>query len=138
MATYELSHQRDHGRAFGARRINYVEQVERAIRRNFSNEHLSLLEIARELNFKSRTLQYHLKNNGTSFQKIYDLVRLDILIDYLTHSDASVSEIAQILHFSDRTATSRFAKLKTGKTPSEIRKFNLGQLDRALQHEHSS
>ena len=49
-------------------------------------------------------------------------MRIELAEKYLRHSRLSAAEIAELLHFADSSALSRFMRTKAGATPSEIRR----------------
>ncbi len=68
-----------------------------------------------------RTLQRRLATSGSSFDDLRTKVRASLATLYLRDSSLSVSEIAEILQFSETSALSRFMKRITGQSPRQIR-----------------
>jgi AraC-like DNA-binding protein len=97
-------------------------RVELAVRALLPSGRFDLPAVAAEIGVCSRTLQMRLKRRGASFQGIVDAVRIELAEKYLRHSRLSAAEIAELLHFADSSALSRFMRTKAGATPSEIRK----------------
>lgn len=97
-------------------------RVELAVRALLPSGRFDLPAVAAEIGMCSRTLQMRLKRRGASFQGIVDAVRIELAEKYLRHSRLSAAEIAELLHFADSSALSRFMKTKAGATPSEIRR----------------
>jgi AraC-like DNA-binding protein len=97
-------------------------QVELAVRALLPSGRFDLPAVATEIGVCSRTLQLRLKRRGTSFQAIVDAVRIELAEKYLRQSRLSAAEIAELLHFADSSALSRFMRTKAGATPSEIRR----------------
>ena len=99
-----------------------VVRVELAVRALIPSGRFDLPAVAGELGLCTRTLQMRLKRRGASFQKIVDQVRVELAEKYLRNSRLSAAEIAELLHFADSSALSRFMKSKAGATPSDIRR----------------
>jgi AraC-like DNA-binding protein len=78
--------------------------------------------VAKNLAVTTRNLQLKLKDEGTSFRKLFDEVRKKISIGYLKDEDASICEIALLLGFADQSAFHHAFKRWTGKTPGEYRR----------------
>ena len=97
-------------------------RVELAVRALLPSGRFDLPAVAAEIGVCARTLQLRLKRRGASFQGIVDAVRIELAEKYLRHSRLSAAEIAELLHFADSSALSRFMRTKAGATPSEIRR----------------
>lgn len=78
-------------------------------------------EVAQRLNLTQQTLRRKLKAEGTSYQRIKDLVRRDVAIYHLTQQSVPVSEVAQLVGYSDPGVFVRAFKGWTGVTPGEYR-----------------
>lgn len=81
---------------------------------------LSLESVARRLGSPPRTLQRHLKNEGTSFAKMVDSLRHELSQRYLKDRRLSVQETAFLLGFSDVSAFHRAFVRWTGLTPKRF------------------
>ncbi|MNO03899.1 HTH-type transcriptional regulator VirS [compost metagenome] len=68
-----------------------------------------------------RTLQRHLQQAGTSYQRILDELRQELAGRYLADSDLPIQEIALRLGFSEPRSFHRSFKAWTGRTPGEYR-----------------
>ncbi len=99
-----------------------VLRVDRAIRMMINMEGCCAQQIADSLGIKLRTLQHRLQQSNTSYQELYDNVRLELARNYLRKSDLSVAAIAERLFFNDCAALSRFFKVRTGRSPRVYRK----------------
>ena len=97
-------------------------RVELVIRALLPTGRFDLPSVAAELGMSARTLQDRLKRRGASFQGIVDAVRVELAEKYLRHSRLNSAEIAELLHFADSSALSRFMKAKAGATPSQVRR----------------
>jgi len=80
-----------------------------------------LPDIAKELGMSARSLQVRLAECGTSFQEIHNDIRINLSKKYLTHSNLSIAEIAELLQFSEPSAFTRFFKSLMGATPRKFR-----------------
>ncbi len=76
---------------------------------------------ARMLKLSRRTLQRRLANEGSSFVAILDSVRADLALYYLSESELSVAEVAEILQFSETSALTRAFRRWYGAPPRQAR-----------------
>jgi AraC-like DNA-binding protein len=76
-----------------------------------------LLDMANLLNTSERTLKRMLASENTSFRKLVKEFQCSESIDYLTNSNLNISEIADILGFSDASSFSQSFKRWTGVSP---------------------
>lgn len=77
--------------------------------------------VAEVLSLHSRTLHRRLREEGTSFQRIKNEVRRDMLIPYLDQTDFPISEISERLGFAEQSAMTRFCRQWLGRSPTERR-----------------
>ena len=96
------------------------------IRRGLGSNAVSLEHIASELGIEPRTLQRKLVKSGTSFQKIFDQVRLELALYYLQRTTMDVTQIALELGYAESSVFSRAFKRWTGKAPGYYRKEKSG------------
>lgn len=82
----------------------------------------SLSDLASDLGLSERTLMRHLKLEGSRFQAMLDGVRQQRAVWLLTHSTATVEDIATRLGFEDTSNFSRTFRRWFGKLPSEVRR----------------
>lgn len=80
-----------------------------------------LLTTANLMHMSKRTLMRKLKQEGTSYQQIKDLVRRDTAIFFLAQQHLSVAEIAEKIGYSDPAVFARAFKAWTGLSPVEYR-----------------
>lgn len=81
-----------------------------------------LIEDAAEyVHLTKRTLIRKLREEGTSYQQIKDLVRRDRAIYLLTHRSIPLAQIAEEIGFSDPAVFARAFKTWTGVSPREYR-----------------
>jgi AraC-like DNA-binding protein len=102
--------------------IPFALRADRTIRVLIDEGGCSVEKIAVILGVSPRTLQLRLKEEGTSYQTLYDQARLEIAIQYLENSNLPITAIAERLQFSHTGAFSRFFKRHMGMTPRELLK----------------
>jgi AraC-like DNA-binding protein len=78
--------------------------------------------LAERLQLGPASLRRRLDREGSSFRIIKDALRRDLAIDYLSHSDLSVEQIAPALGFAETSAFHRAFKQWTGARPGEYRR----------------
>ena len=78
-------------------------------------------DAAKTLHMTKRTLMRKLKEEGTSYQQIKDLVRRDRAIYLLTQHSMPLGDIAEAVGFSDPAVFARAFKGWTGVSPREYR-----------------
>lgn len=78
-------------------------------------------DVGEALGMHPRTLLRRLREEGTTFQRIKDEVRLDLMGYYLRETDLEFSVISEKLGFNEQSVLSRFARAQTGASPSELR-----------------
>jgi AraC-like DNA-binding protein len=78
-------------------------------------------DVASRLNMTERTLLRRLKEEGTTFAEVFDRLREELAFQYLNHDEMSLSDIAEVLGFSDYGTFSRAFKRWTGRRPSDVR-----------------
>lgn len=76
---------------------------------------------AARLRLSARSLQRHLKSEGTGFQTLLDATREDLARHYLTTSDLTVEEISYLLAYRDPNSFYRAFQIWTGQTPMAVR-----------------
>ncbi len=114
------------------------EQVEKAISDKpiFSDEFVidtfiahefkpksSVEELATQLHVSERQLHRIIKQKyNMNYREKQKEIRVEIATGFLTGTDKSIGEIAELLGYSNTSAFSAFMKNATGKTPRQIRK----------------
>lgn len=91
------------------------------LRRQVDHGFPSLETVADTLCMTPRTLMRKLKEEGSSFQRIKDLVRRDQAMQLLGSSALPLSDVADRVGFSDPAVFSRAFKHWTGMSPSAYR-----------------
>jgi AraC-like DNA-binding protein len=97
-------------------------RAELALRAVIAEQACQLEAVASALGMSARTLQRQLQDQGSSFQALYDKVRIDLARKYLAHSSLSIAAVAERLHFSETAAFTRHFKRHTGMTPRAFRR----------------
>lgn len=97
-------------------------QVKRKLRSCSKGHWPELEDLASSLNMTTSTLHRRLESEGENFQAIKNSVRRDMAIEYLSHTNKNISEIAQDLGFSEPSAFQHAFKKWTGTRPGEYRK----------------
>ena len=109
-------------RNFRSQHGSISDRVRHAIRIHLSSPKANKTDIAYMLAMHPRSLQRKLHEEGTSFELIKDQLRQQLLLQYLADSQASMSQIASVLGFSEQSALSRACKSWFGVTPRQLRK----------------
>lgn len=102
-------------------RNSWSAHVRRRLRASPPSEWPDLGQIAEELGVGLSTLHRKLDQEGVIFRDIKDSLRRDLAIDRLTHSTASVAQIAGELGFAEPSAFHRAFKQWTGARPGDYR-----------------
>ncbi len=79
-------------------------------------------EVARQLKLSKRTLSRRLDQYGTSYQKIIRKVRQELAIHYLTSTNWTIEDIADMLDYESASNFGRAFKRWTGIPPGVYRK----------------
>ncbi|MCK5480039.1 MAG: AraC family transcriptional regulator [Gammaproteobacteria bacterium] len=77
--------------------------------------------VARMLGMSHRTLQRRLTTQNLVFNDMVDSIRKAIAIDYVQHSDYSLTDIALMVGYCELSSFSRAFKRWTGKSPQHLR-----------------
>ncbi len=101
-------------RSLSARILNIIGD-------DFRRELPGFEAVAQALNMSPRTLRRRLEAEGTSYQRLKDRARRDSAIAYLGRAELSISDVAELLGFSDPSAFYRSFKRWTGRSPGDYR-----------------
>lgn len=96
--------------------------VRRLIEEHLGEHLLDLTSIAQRMGLTPRTLQRRLKDEGTSFQAVFDDLRLQAAKEELLGQDTDIETIAAMLGYSEPANFYRAFKAWTGLTPGEFRR----------------
>lgn len=97
------------------------DQVHAALLELLPAGHGNIGAVARRLFVSTRSLQRHLKSEGTTFQACLDETREALARHYLTASSLSAAEIAFLVGYEDPNSFYRAFRSWTGKTPERVR-----------------
>ena len=78
-------------------------------------------DAARRLYLSARSLQRHLKDEGTTFQAELNATREALARQYLTSTELNVEEISYLLAYRDPNSFYRAFQVWTGQTPGTLR-----------------
>ena len=84
-------------------------------------EEPTLVTVADRLSMGVRTLQLHLKDEGTTYQQVLDDIRKDLAVKHLREQFLSTTDIAYLLGFAEPSVFFRSFKKWTGQTPGAYR-----------------
>lgn len=88
---------------------------------DFRRDMPSFREVTQRLNMSARTLRRRLEREGTSYRLIKDNARRDAAIAYLSNPELTISDVAELMGFSDPSAFHRAFKRWTGQSPGDFR-----------------
>jgi AraC-like DNA-binding protein len=98
------------------------ERTRAEIARRLAAGTAELPAVARALSLSERTLQRRLRELGTSFQALLDEERRAVAVERIGSVDATVTDVAFLLGFSDTSAFTRAFRRWTGVTPAAFRR----------------
>ncbi|MCB1842763.1 MAG: AraC family transcriptional regulator ligand-binding domain-containing protein [Halioglobus sp.] len=101
--------------------MSITHQISEILGNDFREEMPSFEELTGLLNMSARTLRRRLEKEGTSYQRIKDNARRDAAISMLSREGLTVSEVAELVGFSDPSAFHRSFKKWTGQSPGSYR-----------------
>jgi AraC-like DNA-binding protein len=76
----------------------------------------------KKLHITTHKVQRRLSEEGSSYQKIKDAVRLEVIKEMLGNPDYSVSQVSERSGFTEVASFARAVKKSTGMTPGQYRK----------------
>ena len=85
-------------------------------------EWLSIDRAAALADISVRTLQRRLAEEGSVFSELIDEVRVEVAVEMLKNTEASLVEIASETGYSRVSNFIRAFRRRTGKTPAELRR----------------
>ncbi|SET20526.1 AraC-type DNA-binding protein [Marinobacter segnicrescens] len=101
--------------------ITFSRQVRPLIARHLARGKVKVEEVAAELNMSRHTLYKKLKEENLTFAGLLEDVRREQALNYMNDRDRTLSEVAELLGFSELSAFSRAFKRWMGKSPAEFR-----------------
>ena len=93
-------------------------QVEAALRTLLQNGRADIASVAARLGVSRQTLYRRLRAEGTSYEQVLRVLRLELARDYLADGARSVAEIGYSLGFADGPSFSKAFKRWTGSSPT--------------------
>lgn len=112
-----------------ANRLKAISEVPPVVRslETFIQSHLvqgipDLGQAAKALEIAPRTLQKKLSDEGTSFSKVVENVRLELAKSLLKDSEYSLIEISLLVGFSEQSAFTRAFSRWSGESPTAFRR----------------
>jgi AraC-like DNA-binding protein len=87
---------------------------------------ISLPDMAALVGTSARTLQRRLDAQGTTYSVVLDEVRQRVALERLLHTDATITEIAHDLGYSDSAHFARAFRRWAGISPLELRRLHRG------------
>ncbi|MEO0598579.1 MAG: helix-turn-helix domain-containing protein, partial [Chloroflexota bacterium] len=104
-----------------AQNATYAEKVRACLIEILASGQYNVDDVASRLAVSRRTLQRHLRNEGTSFQQVLDGLREELARHYLAKSEYSSGQIAFLLGYEDPNSFFRAFRTWTGQTPDVVR-----------------
>lgn len=104
-----------------AQNATYTEKVRACLMEILASGQYRVGDVASRLAVSPRTLQRHLRNEGTSFQQVLDRLREELARHYLAKSEYNSGEIAFLLGYEDPNSFFRAFRAWTGQTPEVVR-----------------
>ncbi len=99
----------------------YTEKVRACLMEIMASGQYKVGDVASRLAVSPRSLQRHLRNEGSSFQHVLDSLREELARHYLATSDYSSGQIAFLLGYEDPNSFYRAFRAWTGQTPEVVR-----------------
>jgi AraC-like DNA-binding protein len=96
-------------------------QVRGVIMQFLGTPHCRNERVAAKLNLHPKTMQRVLKANGTSFQKIKDEVRRDLMLYYLTRTKLDFARLSEKLGFTEQSVMTRYCNRWFSMPPTKLR-----------------
>jgi AraC-like DNA-binding protein len=117
---------------------DFVAQVKQVLFRLLGAKGCSLEEVSREFSIHPRTLNRRLKEAGTSFRELHNMVRLLLACQLLRDTQSDIRVIATQLGYSGVNAFTRAFSHWAGTPPAAWRKHILSGPDKELNRPRDS
>jgi AraC-like DNA-binding protein len=108
-------------RAFAHQRPPLHAQVRGLVMQFLATERCGNAAVAAELNLHPRTLHRRLAAEGTSFQKIKDEVRRDVMLYYLQQTRLDLMRVSERLGFAEQSVMTRSCRRWFSASPTRVR-----------------
>ena len=105
----------------GNSRLQYSSNVKRVIARAIQDGDCSIELVSRYMSINKRTLQRQLQERQLTFKSLLECVRFDMATKYLRESTIPLSQISDILCYSNLSGFSRAFKRHGGASPRQWR-----------------
>lgn len=99
-----------------------VDQASQLIQKNLPTGKVSQSYVANLMGMSAKTLQRKLKSESTHFQQLLDSTRQEMAVFLLSNTPYIMTEISELLGFSEPRSFHRWFLKVTGKTPGNYRK----------------
>lgn len=99
-------------------------QVRRVVSESLPGPVPPLADVARALHLHPRTLQRRLVVVGTSFGQVVDDLRRDRAHRYITTTDLSLAQVADLVGFAEQSTLSHAVRRWFGLSPGELRRLS--------------
>jgi AraC-like DNA-binding protein len=103
------------------RQETFRECVHSAIQKKLTGRRPRIQDVARELRVSSRSLQRHLQDSGSSFQRVLEEARRQLARHYLINSMLELNEAAYLLGYEDVNSFVRAFRAWEGVPPAHWR-----------------
>lgn len=107
---------------FGSPEQTVAVRVRQVLQRTLGTAHGSKTAIATLLNMHPRTLQRHLSAERSSFEMLRDDVQRELAQRYLCETRISLTQLADLLGYSEQSVLTRACRRWFGMTPSVLRR----------------
>jgi AraC-like DNA-binding protein len=102
-------------------KANFLERVRVAIQQKLTGQRPTIEDIADALHVSPRTLQRHLQDEGSSFQRVLEQARHQLARHYLNNSVLELNEAAYLLGYNDGNSFVRAFRTWEGVPPARWR-----------------
>ena len=100
---------------------DFIERVRVAIQQKLTGQRPTIEDVAEALHVSPRTLQRHLQDGGSSFQRVLEEARRQLARHYLNNSVLELNEAAYLLGYNDANSFVRAFRTWEGIPPARWR-----------------
>lgn len=100
---------------------DFVQQVRRLMAQRLRQGRVTLADIAQDMHLSERTLHRRLQEADTNFRALWESTRQHLAQEYLRDRQLTLTEIADLLGFSEQSAFTRSFRRWTGQGPKAWR-----------------
>jgi AraC-like DNA-binding protein len=101
--------------------LDVQQQVEALIERQLAGGRCTIGLVARQMGLHTRTLQRRLDQQGSRFEEIIDRLRRERASELLPHSVVPLSQVGELLGYSEQSSFIRACRRWFGRTPQALR-----------------